>query len=189
MRAALYRASDWIYILLADSQRSPVCVMFEKRFGSPVRMRTCNPVVNSLGLKGFVFSSGISSQTALGDARSLLWSAKLIPVRSESAVCSFAYFCCCNGKCVLFFAAVVTAALGHVKDSRSRSCAPFGRSRPLLQCLRLVTAGSCEHLANCHAGDYCSWDRRNRFCSRRLFGLALCGSDRNDFGVFEHARS
>ena len=189
MRAWFHPASDWFYILLADWQRSPVPVMFEKRFGSPVRMRTCNPVVNSLGLKGFVFSSGISSQTALGDARSLLWSAKLIPVRSESAVCSFAYFCCCNGKCVLFFAAVVTAALGHVKDSRSPSCAAFGSLRLLLQYLRFVAAGSCEHLANCQACDHSSWNRRNRFCSQLLFGLALCGSDRNDFGVFEHARS
>jgi hypothetical protein len=29
----------------------------------------------------------------------------------------------------------------------------------------------------------------NRFCSQLLFGLALCGSDRNDFGGVEHARS
>jgi hypothetical protein len=47
MRAPLHRASDWIYILLADWQRSPVPVMFEKRFGSPVGFRTYDPQVRS----------------------------------------------------------------------------------------------------------------------------------------------
>jgi hypothetical protein len=110
-------------------------------------------------------------------------------LRSAFGGVFLAYFRFCNGKCVLVFAAEVTAALGHVKDRRSPSCAAFGSLGLLLQYLRFVAAGSCEHLANCHAGDHSSSDRRNRFCSRRLFGLALCGSDRNDFGVFEHARS
>jgi hypothetical protein len=35
MRDSLHRASDWIYILLADPQRSPVSGMFEKQSGSP----------------------------------------------------------------------------------------------------------------------------------------------------------
>ena len=178
-----------MFIRLADSQRSLLYLLFAKQSGSRVRMRTCDPFVYSLGVKCFVFSSDISLQTALRDAKSLLGSAKLMLLRSAFSGVFLAYFDSATGNAWLVVAAVGTAALGHVKDLSSRSCAPFGRSRPLLQCLHLVTAGSCEHLANCHAGDYSSSDRRNRFCSRRLFGLALCGSDRNDFGVFEHARS
>jgi hypothetical protein len=40
MCASLQRASDCIYILLADSRRSPVSVMFAKRSGSPTWIRT-----------------------------------------------------------------------------------------------------------------------------------------------------
>src|SRR3954468_15252499 len=58
MRAPLHRASDWIYILLADSQRSPVSVMFDERFGSPVRIRTYDPVVNSPEISG-LFSAAM----------------------------------------------------------------------------------------------------------------------------------
>ena len=93
-----------------------------------------------------------------------------------------------TGNAWLGVAAVVTAAPGHVKDLPSCASAQCAVLR-FLQYLRFVTAGSCEHLANCHAGDHSGWNRTNRFCSRRLFGLALCGSDRNDFGAFEHARS
>ena len=93
-----------------------------------------------------------------------------------------------TGNAWLVVAAVVTAAIGHVKDlpwCASAQCAVLR----FLQYLRFVTAGSCEHLANCQARDHASWDRMNRFLSQWLFNLALCGSDRNDFGVFEHARS
>jgi hypothetical protein len=100
--------------------------MCAKQSGSPVRMRTCNPVVNSLGVKCFVFSSDISLQTALRDAKSLLGSAKLIVLRSESAACSIAYFAAATENASLVAAAVVTAALGHVKDLPSRSCAALG---------------------------------------------------------------
>src|SRR4051812_39431272 len=98
MRAWFHRASNWIYIPLADSQHSPIVVMFEKRSGSPVRMRTCDPFVYSLGVKCFVFSSTISLQAALGRCESSAQKPKLILLRRGSAVCSFAYFCCCNGK-------------------------------------------------------------------------------------------
>jgi hypothetical protein len=51
----------------------------------------------------------------------------------------------------------------------------FGRSRLLLQYWRLVTAGSCEHLAKWHARDGSRWDRRNRFFPQLVFGVELCG--------------
>ena len=135
-----------------------------------------------------------------------VFSAHLIAgaLRGSEKLCSGAqngYPCAANQRCVplhisavatgnawLVVAAVVTAAPGHVKDLPSCAAAPCAVLR-LLQCLRFVTAGSCEHLANCQACDHSSWNRMNRFCSQLLFGLALCGSDRNDFGVFEHARS
>jgi hypothetical protein len=61
-------------------------------FGSPFRMRTCDPVVNSLGVKCFAFSSDISLQTALGDEKSLLGSAKLMLLRSAFSGVFLAYF-------------------------------------------------------------------------------------------------
>jgi hypothetical protein len=39
-------------------------LLFEKQTGSPVRIRTYDPFVYSLGLKWFVFSSNISLQAA-----------------------------------------------------------------------------------------------------------------------------
>src|SRR5260370_11817216 len=62
-------------------------------------MRTCDPFVYSPGVKCFVFSDPSDCRRTQRIRKALLRSAKLIPVRSESAVCSFAYFCCCNGKC------------------------------------------------------------------------------------------
>jgi hypothetical protein len=68
----------------------------------------------------------------------------------EPVVCSFACFCCCNGKCGLcVVAAVVRTAVGHVKDLVSCACAPCGALRLLLQYLGFLTIGSCEHLAIC----------------------------------------
>jgi hypothetical protein len=93
------------------------------------------------------------------------------------------------GNAWLVVAAVVTAALGHAKDLASRSCARLGRSRLLLQYLRFVTAGSCEHLANCHARERSGSDWNNSSIRELLIGVELCGSNGNDFGVFEHARS
>src|SRR3954447_8906698 len=63
-------------------------------------MRTYDPFVYSLGVKCFVFSNDISSQAPLRGCESLLGSAKQCLMHTEFAVCSFAYFCCCNGKCV-----------------------------------------------------------------------------------------
>jgi hypothetical protein len=70
MRLSLRRASDWIYIRLADSQRSRASGVFENQIGSPVRMRTCDPFVHSLGVKCFGFSSNISLQAALRTSES-----------------------------------------------------------------------------------------------------------------------
>jgi hypothetical protein len=50
-----------------------------------------------------------------------------------------------RGLCV---AAVVAAALGHVKDLRSCAYASFARLQVLLHYLRLVTVGCSEHVAN-----------------------------------------
>ena len=75
---------------------------------------------------------------------------------SASAGCSLHILDSATGNAWLVFAAVVTAALGHVKDLRSPSCAPFGSLGLLLQYLRFVATGSCEHLANCHARDHSS---------------------------------
>src|SRR5260370_18955232 len=63
-------------------------------------MRTCDPFVYSPGVKCFVFSDPSDCRRTQRIRKALRRSAKLIPVRSESAVCSFAYFCYCNGKCV-----------------------------------------------------------------------------------------
>ena len=62
--------------------------------------RPAQMLVNSPGEKCFVFSDPSDCRRTQRIRKALLRSAKRIPVRSESAVCSFAYFCCCNGKCV-----------------------------------------------------------------------------------------
>ena len=62
MRASLHCASDWIYIPLADSQRSLVSVMFAKRSGPPLRLRTSDPLVNRSPMKSFVFKKDILLQ-------------------------------------------------------------------------------------------------------------------------------
>src|SRR4051794_40003833 len=103
-----------MFIRLADSQRSLLYLLFAKQSGSPVRMRTYDPFVYSLGVKCFVFSSRISLQAALRTCESSAQKPKLILLRSESAVCSFAYFCCYNGKC------------GASCCSCRHSCAGFG---------------------------------------------------------------
>jgi hypothetical protein len=100
-----------------------------------------------------------------------------------------AYFCCYNGNARLAGAAVVTAAVGHVKDLASGSYAPLRRSRLLLWYSRFVTAGSCEHLPNCQARERSGSDWNNRSIRELPIGIPLCGSDWNDFGLFEHARS
>ena len=78
-----------------------------------------------------------------------LGSAKLMLLRSASAVCSFAYFCRCNGKCGARSCSCRHSCAWACKGSASGACAPLRRSRLLLQYLRFVTAGSCEHLASC----------------------------------------
>ena len=55
-------------------------------------MRTCDPFVYSVRAKCFVFSSDISLQTALRDAKSLLGSAKLMLLRSAFSGVFLAYF-------------------------------------------------------------------------------------------------
>src|SRR5437868_742565 len=127
-------------------------------------MRTCDPFVDSLGVKCFVFSSNISLQAALRGCEISAQRPKLILLRSESAVCSFAYFCCCDGKCVASSCSCRQGCAGACKDLLWCAFAQCAVVR-LLQYLRFVTAGSCEHLANCHACDHCSWNRMNRFCS------------------------
>jgi hypothetical protein len=94
-----------------------------------------------------------------------------------------------TGTAGLGVAAVVAAALGHVTDLRSCLYAPLARLQFLLQYLGLVTVGRSEHLANRCVRDRCSSVRRNRFFLGLMFGVELCGSDGNEFGVFEHARS
>src|SRR5437773_911788 len=73
--------------------------MFEKQSGSPRRFRTYDPVVYSPGVKCFVFSGHISMQAAFRRYETLLRKRKSGFVQSASAVCFFAYFCCCNGNC------------------------------------------------------------------------------------------
>src|SRR2546421_338593 len=62
MRASLRRASDWIYIRLADSQRSPASVMFEKQSGSPVPLRTYDPLVRSKIVPAVLVQLGFRTQ-------------------------------------------------------------------------------------------------------------------------------
>ena len=102
-------------------------------------------------------------------------------------VCIFA--AAAAGDAGLCVAAVVAAALGHVKDFSSSACAACGTLRLLLQYLGFPTVGSCEHLANRAARDSSRSDGRNCFLLRLLFRVELCSSNGNDVGVFEHARS
>src|SRR3954453_16043662 len=90
-------------------------------------MRTYDPFVYSPGEKWRVFSGGVSSLAALRACESCARERKLMLLRSAFGGVFLAYFSFYNGKCVLVFAAEVTAALGHVKDCRSPSCAAFGR--------------------------------------------------------------
>jgi hypothetical protein len=103
--------------VLADSQRSPAVLLFAKQSGSPVRMRTYDPFVYSQGVKCFVFSNTISLHAALRRCESSAQKPKLILLRSESAVCSFAYFCCCNGKCVASCCSCRQGCAGACKGS------------------------------------------------------------------------
>ena len=80
-----------------------------------------------------------------------------------------------TGNAGLCLAAVVRAALDHVKNLTSR--------------LRAMNVRSCEHVANRAARDSSRSDGRNRFLLRLLFRVELCSSNGNDVGVFEHARS
>src|SRR5207248_7846187 len=81
-------------------QRSRASGVFENQIGSPVRMRTYDPLVNSAGEKCCVFSDHIWLQVHSEDAKALLGSTKLMLLCSASAVRFLAYFCCCNVKCV-----------------------------------------------------------------------------------------
>jgi hypothetical protein len=90
---------------------------------------------------------------------------------------------------VLCVAAVVAAAPGHEKDPPSTSGAPFGTLQLLVEHSHAGMVVSREHLSNWHARDGSCSDARNSFFPRLLFGIELYVRDRNDFGVFEHARS
>jgi hypothetical protein len=81
-----------------------------------------------------------------------------MPVRSESAGC-------CSSRHMQRL--VVTATPGHVKDLPSCTSTECAVLR-LFQYLRFVTAGSCEHLANCRACDHSCWNRMKSF----LFSIA-----------------
>src|SRR5690348_4477735 len=76
MCASLHRASDWIYIFLADPQRSPGSEMFTKQSGSRVQIRTRPIVVNSLRKKRFVFS--VHSHAAVVGRRTAFRGAGLV---------------------------------------------------------------------------------------------------------------
>src|SRR2546421_12743226 len=98
-------------------------------------MRTCDPSVYSLGVKCFVFSSDISSQAALRGCESLLGSAKQCLMHTEFAVCSFAYFWCCNGKCVACCCSCRHSCAGACKGSSRafvRSIREIAASPPVL---------------------------------------------------------
>src|SRR3954447_4759146 len=92
MRAPLHRASDWINILFADWQRSPVPVMFEKRFGSPVGFRTYDPQVDSDERSGLLSAAASPRWPHSQHAKALLGSANLVLPPSASAVCSLHIF-------------------------------------------------------------------------------------------------
>jgi hypothetical protein len=159
-----------------------------KQSGSPIRFRTSNPVVYSPGVKCFVFSGHISTQAVFrghgkpcsGAQNGGLFTAHQLCVALHISAAATRNAC-------LSVAAVVAAALGNVNDLRSCLYAPFARLQ-LLHYLRWVTVRRGEHLAN-RVRDGCSWVPRNQFFLRLLFRVELCGSDGNDFGVLEHARS
>ena len=109
-------------------------------------------------------------------------------LRRVSGVCSLHIFDAATENAWLIVAAVVAAALRHVKDLPLCACAQCAVLR-LLQYLRSVTVVSCEHLANRYLQDRSGSARRNRFFLRLLFRVELGSSNWNDVGVFEHARS
>src|SRR6266513_4372281 len=128
MRAPLPRACDWSYILLADSQRSPVPVMFEKQSGSPVRFRTYDPLVYSPGVNCFVFSVQVSWPSAFRRYESSVRSAKHGLCTANQLCVSLHISATATGNARLCVAAVVRAALRHerifprVCAIRSESC-------------------------------------------------------------------
>src|SRR5712671_6408025 len=117
-------------------------------------MRTYDPFVYSLGVKCFVFSSTISLQAALRRCESSARERKTdAPAQRISAVFLCIFLLLQRENAWLGVAAVVRAAPGHVKDLPSCASAQCAVLR-FLQYLRFVTAGSCEHLANCQACDH-----------------------------------
>jgi hypothetical protein len=161
-----------------------------KNSGSPVRMRTYEPFVHRLGVKWLVFSSNISLQPApTGWEGSLLPKSKTV-VDAQGISCVFlcifllrqretrAMCCSCRRSCAW-------ACKGSSLVCVRSMCGVLR----LLQYLHSVTVVSCEHVANRYLQDRSSSARRNRFFLRFLFRVELCGSNGNDVGVFEHARS
>ena len=155
MRASLHTASDWIYIPLADSQRSPVSVMVEKQSGSTVRFRTCNPSVDSSEISGLFSLSTCGCRRTERMRKGRLGSAKQWAMCDESTVCCLHISDAATGNAWLCVAAVVAAALGHKKDLSSSLCAPCGILRLMLDPSRAAAVVSCGHLSNGHARDGC----------------------------------
>jgi hypothetical protein len=135
-------------------------------------MRTCDPFVNSPGEKWFVFSDPSDCRRTQRIRKALLRSAKLMPVRSESAVCSFAYFCCCNGKCVarccscrqgcavrfveLYHQVHFPQALTLLREWRGRTPLPDGFSSP-----KLMTPTASSSKAAMRASSSLCWRSLN----------------------------
>src|SRR5579863_3098224 len=92
-------ASDWIYILLADSQHSPVPLCSKERTGSPVGIRTYDPVVNNAQVNCFVFSRTLLSHAACRGMRKLLSGRESSVFRQRIRRVLLAFSWCCDGKC------------------------------------------------------------------------------------------
>jgi hypothetical protein len=181
MRDSFSRASNWIFICLADSQRSPAAIAFEKQSGSPVRMRTYYPFVHSPGVKCFVFSGHTDCRLYLEDANALFGSAKLMLPQSASTACSFAYFCCCNAKCgAMCCSCRRSCAWACKRSSLACVCSIVVAFPPVLgfrDCGRLRASGE-----SLFAGPF-RFGSQESFLPSLLFRVELSGSDENDFGA------
>jgi hypothetical protein len=119
---------------------------FQKQTGSSRRIRTYNPFVNSPEISR-LFSGPTSGCRGTRTVRNLCSVARSRGLCRAYQLCvSLHISAAATGNAGLCIAAVVGAALGHVKYLRSCSCAPFARLQFLLQYLRLVALGRGKHL-------------------------------------------
>jgi hypothetical protein len=152
-------------------------------------MRTYDPFVNSPEISRLFSGSTCGCRSTQTVRNPCSGAQNRGPVQSASAVCFIAYFCCCNRKCGAMYCSCRQGCAWACKGSSPVCVRSVREIEFLLQYWRLVIGGRGKHLANGCVQDRCSSARRNRFLLRLLFRVELCGSNWNNVGVLEHARS